>query len=49
MIREEWLAKEIEAHKRGFDKGDYSEFMQALLLSCWNKRPLEDWIADVVI
>ncbi len=32
-----------------FRQGDYSAFMEALLLCCWNQRALPEWLATVVI
>ncbi len=49
MTPDEWLKNEFTGFRRRFEQGDYSAFMQGLLVCCRNDYPLPDWIASVVI
>ena len=42
------FAREMNKHKRTFERGDYHGFVKALLL-CYCDRPLPEWVADEAI
>ncbi|MPZ38500.1 MAG: hypothetical protein GEU95_10590 [Rhizobiales bacterium] len=45
-----WFTERFEKLRAQFtQRGDYSAFMEALLLCTWNERPLPDWVANQVV
>ena len=48
-FREGWFVGELTRLHDEFRRGDYSAFMEALLLCCWNQHALPEWLATVVI
>jgi hypothetical protein len=49
MDDERWFREEMADRKSRFDGGDYAAFMEALLMCTESKRPLEEWIAQIVV
>ncbi len=47
--REEWFAKELSRHQRGFEAGNLPSAIEAMALCASNSLPWPDWLARAAI